>query len=206
MNEFALPVQIVPQKITRPNLEIYYPQITQGTNPFALQNMNREIFDLVLRLTQEQGYFQNPQGHQVTGFFEVKNNQRGVLSLNISNYTYPLQAAHGTTIIKSLTFDIATGKSYKLHELFKLDSNYIEVLNKIIQTQIRERKIPIINGFIGVTPNQDYYIADKVLVIYYQLYEMTPYVFGFPMFPISVYQIQNLIREDGPLGVMLINR
>ncbi|WP_368073024.1 RsiV family protein [Virgibacillus salinus] len=54
-------------------------------------------------------------------------------------------------------------------------------------------------------PDQDFYIADKALVIYFQLYEITPYVFGFPMFPISVYAIKDIINEDGPLGRMAEN-
>ena len=48
-------------------------------------------------------------------------------------------------------------------------------------------------------------MADKALVIYFQLYDITPYVFGFPMFPISVYEIQDIIDENGPLGRMAVN-
>ncbi|MFA5537188.1 MAG: DUF3298 domain-containing protein [Bacillota bacterium] len=206
MNEFALPLQIVSRRMVLPNLEIFFPQIIFGTNQSALQSMNRQITDLVQRLIREQGYFQDPMRTQVNGFFELKNNQRGVLSLVIGNYTYPYHAAHGLTILKSLTFDIATGRNYQLRELFKPNADYQRRLDTIIKRQIREREIPIINGFVGVKPDQDYYIADKALVIYYQLYAMTPYVFGFPMFPISVYEIRDIIREDGPLGVMLINR
>lgn len=206
MKEFAWPLQIVPRRMVLPNLEIFYPQITFGTNQSALQSMNKQTSDLVQKLIQEQGYYQDPFRAQVNGFFEIKNNQRGVLSLTIGNYTYHYHAAHGNTIIKSLTFDIDTGKNYQLHELFKPNSNYLKRLDEIIKKQIKERDIPIINGFVGVKPDQDYYIADKALVIYYQLYVMTPYVFGFPMFPISVYEIQDIIKEDSPLGVMLINR
>lgn len=78
-------------------------------------------------------------------------------------------------------------------------------LSDIVLKQIKEREIDLLGEFKPVKPNQDYYIADKSLVIYYQLYEITPYVFGFPQFPISVYEIQDIINEDGPLGVMLIN-
>ena len=38
--------------------------------------------------------------------FEIKNNQRQVLSLSLSNYTYHYRAAHGMTYIKSITFDL----------------------------------------------------------------------------------------------------
>ena len=35
------------------------------------------------------------------------------------------------------------------------------------------------------------------------LYELTPSVYGFPMFPISVYDIQDIIDENGPLGRLI---
>jgi hypothetical protein len=40
-------------------------------------------------------------------------------------------------------------------------------------------------------------------VLYYQLYEMTAYVFGFPYFPISIYEMADIVAEDGPLGRMM---
>ena len=60
------------------------------------------------------------------GEFEIKNNQRQVLSLSLSNYTYHYHAAHGMTYIKSLTFDLQKEKQCKLKDLFKPGSNYIE--------------------------------------------------------------------------------
>lgn len=203
MNTIILPLQIIPWRLTLPNLEVFYPKIVAGTNPEAMERMNQQIYDLMQRLITSQDYYQNPQTAQVTGSFELKNNQRGVLSLTLINYTYHLHAAHGNTIIKSLTFDIATGKNYQLGELFKPNTNYQQRLGRIIEKQIRERQIPLLEKFPGVKPNQDYYIADKALVIYYQLYELTAYVYGLPMFPISVFEIQDIIKENSPLGVML---
>jgi len=205
MNSIQLPVQIIPQRMTMPNLDVFYPLIVAGTNPIAMQRMNQQIYNLVNRLITEQGYYQNPQMTQVTGSFELKTNERGVLSLSIINYTYRQHAAHGLTVIRSLTFDIRTGKNYLLHELFKPESDYVKILSGMIKEQIEERNIELIEEFKGIRPDQDYYIADKAWVIYYQLYELTAYAFGFPHFPISVYDLQDIIRENTPLGVMLGN-
>ena len=117
-------------------------------------------------------------------------------------YYYAYQAAHGMTIVKSLTFDIKTGRTYKLSSLFKPDSNYVKVLSDIISLQIKVREIPLLDDFKGIDPEQDYYIADKSLVVYFQLYEITPYVYGLPYFPISVYELQDIIRDEGALGRM----
>lgn len=205
MNGIQLPIQIIPKRITMLNLDVFYPFIIAGTNPSAMQRMNQQIYNLVNRLIVEQGYYQSSQMTQVNGYFEIKTNERGVLSLSIINYTYRYHAAHGLTVIRSLTFDIQTGRNYLLYELFKPESNYIKILSEMIQEQIEERDIVLLEEFKGVRPDQDYYIADKALVIYYQLYELTAYAFGFPQFPISVYALQDIIKEDSPLGVMLAN-
>ncbi|NLC76899.1 MAG: DUF3298 and DUF4163 domain-containing protein [Clostridia bacterium] len=205
MNPTQLPVQIIPKRLVRQNLNVVYPMVTAGTNPMAMHTMNRQIYSLVDRLIAEQGYYQSPQTISVTGYFEIKNNQRGVLSISIINYAYPERAAHGLTIIKSLNFDIRTGSNYSLEQLFIPGSDYQTRLETIIKEQIREREIPVITEFPGVSPRQDYYIADKALVIYYQLYELAPYAYGFPQFPISVYELQDIIREDSLLAPMLMN-
>jgi hypothetical protein len=152
-------------------------------------------------MLSDQGYYSNPRT-QVTASYEVKTNERGVLSLSLNNYAFA-GGAHGMTIIKSLTFDVSTGRIYSLADLFKPGSDYQRVLSAIIEKQIKEREIPVINEFTGIKPDQDYYIADKVLVVYFQLYDLTPYAYGFPEFPITVYQVEDIVDENGPLGRMI---
>ena len=202
VNTTPLPVQIEARHYTMPKLDVYVPVVTGGqTPPAALGAMNRQISGNVRMLLQEQGYGTNPLT-DTTGSFEIKTNQRHVLSLSLINYAYS-GGAHGNTLIRSLTFDTATGKSYSLRELFKPGSNYVERLSAHVAAQIKSRGIPVLYDFKSIRPDQDYYIADKALVLYFQLYELTPYVYGFPYFPISVYAIQDIVDEQGPLGRML---
>lgn len=107
------------------------------------------------------------------------------------------------TVIKSLTFNVTSGTTYTLSELFKPNSNYVRRLSNIVRQQIAQRQIPLLNKFTGIKPDRDYYIADKALVLYFQLYELAAYVYGFLYFPIPVYEIQDIINESGPLGLML---
>ncbi|SFB21989.1 protein of unknown function [Lentibacillus halodurans] len=143
---------------------------------------------------------------EMDGSFEIKNNQRDILSLSLSNYAYHDQAAHGMTYIISLTFDLQQRKRCNLSDLFKSGSNYVERLSDLINGQILQRDIPTFDDQVDIQPEQDFYIADKSLVIYFQLYEITPYVFGFPMFPISVYTIEDIIDKNGPLGRMAVHQ
>lgn len=201
-----LPVSIQTKMITEKGRKIYYPIVVGLKNNHIEEKINQKIFNLVKWLIEEQYKEQGASSFiEMIGTFEIKTNERNVLSLSFSNYAYAEHHAHGLTLMKSLTFDIQTGKSYQLKDLFKPGSNYISILSKMIQQQIRERNIQLLNEFTEISADQDFYIADKTLVIYFQLYEITPYYVGFPMFPISAYSLENILIEDGPLGRMLVN-
>ncbi len=201
-----LPVIIKPTKLNYLGANIIYPQVVDFPNRIVQQSINQTILQLVISLINKQSEEQGvPIFEEMIGTFEIKNNQQDILSLTLSNYAYAHHHAHGLTIMKSLTFDTQTGKVYSLSELFKHGSNYIDVLSALVQEQIKTRHIDLLNPFPGVSPTQDFYIADKTLVLYYQLYDITPYYFGFPIFPISVYEIDNIINENGPLGRMATN-
>lgn len=202
----TFPVRIRTESISGgPDKTVYYPRVVGMRNPVLERTINRAIVRQTQQLINEQVGNMPSTVVEMLGLYEIKNNQREVLSLSLSNYTYHYQAAHGMTYIKSLTFDLQKGKQCELKDLFKQGSDYVARLSALIDAQIKEREIQILDGFTAIRPDQDFYIADKTLVIYFQLYEITPYVFGFPMFPISVYDIQDIIEEEGPLGRMAQN-
>lgn len=202
----TLPVSIKSLKITSgPKQTVFYPKVMQMTNQQLQRLINTAIVYETQKLINEQVGNMPTTVKEMLGFYEIKNNQRQVLSLTFSNYTYHDQTAHGMTYFRSLTFDLKKGKQCQLRDLFKPEVDYMKKLSEIIKMQMKQRDIPLLHEFNTIKPNQDFYIADKTLVIYFQLYEITPYVFGFPMFPISVYDIQELIDENGPLGRMAVN-
>ncbi|AMA73999.1 MULTISPECIES: DUF3298 and DUF4163 domain-containing protein [Aneurinibacillus] len=202
MDSYNFPVYIQTMSILAPNVTIYYPRVEGLKNKAVQEKINVIILHQVYALIQEQGYYQNPTTIEMLGHYEIKSNERDILSLTLENYAYILHHAHGLTILKSLTINIQTGKLYQLKDLFQQGSDYIKRLSNIIQFQIKKRNIPLLGEFKGIRPDQDFYIADKALVIYFQLYEITPYYVGFPMFPISVYDLEDIINENGPLGKM----
>lgn len=201
MNANLYPLSVYPSRLHVPNGNIVYPVVTSYENQATAAKMNDTIWRETLRLLEKQGVPGNPQAES-TGYYEIKTNERNVLSLSLFNYTYS-GGAHGLTIQKSLTFDAETGHQYTLAELFQPDSGFGETLTKMVRAQIQERDIPLLTDPPVVRPDADFYIADKALVIYYQVYEIAPYVYQFAYFPISVYSIQNMIVEEGPLGRMI---
>lgn len=206
MTSQSLPVQIQTMVLQQQGTTIYYPQVVGLQNTNVQQSINQSINQLVHSLIQWQHQQQGADSFtEMIGSFEIKTNERNILSLSLTNYAFAYQHAHGLTLIKSLTFNVQTGEQYQLKDLFKPGSDYAGVLSKIIQKQINERDIQLLGDFSGISPDQDFYIADKALVVYFQLYEITPYYVGFPMFPISVYALQDIINENGLLGQMAVN-
>lgn len=201
MEGIQLPVTITTQRLTSLRLDVYYPMAGIMDSMVAQKKINTSILNLVNEMIKEQGYYENHQT-EITGSYQIKTNENGVLSLSLINFAYS-GGAHGLTVVKSLTTDIETGKTYKLRDLFKPDLDYTKKLSDIIQGQIEKRDISLLGDFRGVAKEQDFYLADKSLVVYYQLYEIAPYVYGIPYFPISVYEIQDIINENGPLGRMM---
>ncbi|MGG1658940.1 DUF3298 domain-containing protein [Brevibacillus sp. NRS-1366] len=197
-----LPATVLTRTITRLGTTIYYPQLAGLANQQAEKDINKAILQTVHGLIHEQQRVQIPGNTQMQGSYEIKSNERGIFSVTLTNYAYTPQMAHGMTFMGTVTADIQTGKLYTLRDLFKPGSDYVKVISDHIKLQIKERNIPTLNGFTSIKPDQDYYIADKALVIYFQLYEITPYYVGFPMFPISVYDLESVIAETGPLSIM----
>jgi hypothetical protein len=200
---FQLPVGIQTQTTASHNVTIYFPLVVGLQNRLVSDHINRTITHLVHWMRQEQlSKYQTGTLIEMVGHYEIKTNERGILSLTLSNYAYSSPMAHGYTILKSLTFDVNTGKLYTLQDLFKPGSDYVKVLSNNVSLQLKQRDIPLLDGFTSIQPNQDYYLADKSLVLYFQLYEITPGYVGFPMFPISVYDVQSIATEDGPLSTL----
>ncbi|MCH7323188.1 RsiV family protein [Solibacillus sp. MA9] len=167
--------------------------------------MNHAIYEQVKALISLQTGNMPTTVDEMLGFYEIKNNQRQLLSLSLTNYTYHKQAAHGMTYIKSLTFDFNNEKICQLNDLFTPGADYVQRISELVEIQIIQRDIPLLGEFTGIRPDQDFYIADKSLVIYFQLYEITPYVVGLPMFPISVFDLVDIIDEQSPLSRMAVN-
>lgn len=188
-----------------PNKVVYYPEVMGVDDIHWQQQVNQHIAQQTQQLIHMQIGDSPITLVTMIGSYEIKNNQRNILSLTQSNSAYHDHAAHGMNYIMSLTFDMGKEQVCTLSELFVPNSRYVERLSKLVAEQIKARGIETFEPFTTINPEQPFYIADKTLVLYYQLYDITPYVFGFPFFPISVYDIADIVVDDGALGVMAVN-
>lgn len=197
----TLPVYIKTNSYVTPTINIYYPFVYGFSDNEVQKKINYEITTLMYNLISE--LRRRDLITYISGSYEIKTNERNVLSITLTGLG-DFQGVHPITIVKALTVDIETGDVYQLSDLFKSDSDYIKVLSEMVYKQIKEHDIPLLGEFKGVKPNQDYYIADKGLIIYFQQYEIAPYVAGLPYFLDPIYNLQDLIPEDGILERMII--
>lgn len=193
----ALPVCIRSMRYKFPPLiDFYFPEVIGMTDGRAQQNMNNQIIHLMNRLISQ--FNQEDYTTYITGSFEIKANQRDVLSL-ILWALGDFGGAHPMTYVDTLNFDVTTGVNQSLQSQFKPGSDYVKRLSDIVAVQIKERNIPLLDEFTGIRPNQNYYISDNVLILYFDLYDIAPYAAGFPYFPIPLYQIEDIIDENSLL-------
>lgn len=200
---FHFPAVIHASRITFAKAELWVPVVSGVYNQAAQLEINKSLQIAVSELVGDHGSLEDPRA-EMKGWFELKTNEKGVLSLSLFNYAYT-GGTHGVTLQHSYTFDIVSGKSYSLADLFKPGSAYVKYLSDLVRAQIESRQIATLEPFRTILPNQPFYIADRALVIYFPLFELTPYAFGFPYFPISVYDIADIINPTGPLAVMAVN-
>ncbi|GKV65769.1 MULTISPECIES: DUF3298 and DUF4163 domain-containing protein [Sporosarcina] len=189
-------IQTYHVKNTKPKVDIYYPVITQLEESKMMQQLNQMIFKEMNKLLVEGNYYE-PSLVELLASYELKNNQRGLLSINLIVYSFT-GGAHGMTYCKSLTFDTKTGRSYSLPDLFKPGSPYVQRISEYIRRHIQQWEISVLEPFTKIRPDQDFYIADTSLVVYFQLYEISPYVQGFPYFPIPLLDLQDIIKPNSP--------
>jgi len=159
--------------------------------------INEEILKGVYQLI---GMQKEPNIIEMVGEYEAKLNDHSLLSIVMSNYAIWQGAAHGMTYRLSYTFSLKDGRNIPLPELFKPGSDYVKRLSDIVKRQIKERDITLITDFKSISPSQSYFLTEKTLTLYFQLYEYTPYYYGFPEFPVPYKEIADIINPRGPLG------
>ncbi|HWP96968.1 MAG TPA: protease inhibitor I42 family protein [Syntrophomonadaceae bacterium] len=125
--------------------------------------------------------------------YTIGNHENGFLSMYIDYYQYT-GGAHGITNRKAYNIDLKTGKTLALSALFQDGFDYPATVNQAIHKQIDtapDNYFSGESGFNGITADQDYYIQNDNLVVYFQEYQIAPYAAGFPEFKIPLNQLRD---------------
>ncbi|WP_296644353.1 DUF3298 and DUF4163 domain-containing protein [Romboutsia sp. 13368] len=118
---------------------------------------------------------------------DVTYDRNNIISIVMTKYEFT-GGAHGMTYLDTYNYNLLTGDRLTLGDMFKPEVDYKEVVNKFIIEEINNN--PEIyfkgdEGFKGIRENQDFYIDEDGVVIYFGLYEITPYYVGIPKFKLK---------------------
>jgi inhibitor of cysteine peptidase len=118
-------------------------------------------------------------------------NQQGILSIVFYNYQYS-GGAHGLTVQSSKTFDLLTGKQYKLQDLFVDGADYVGIITQGVKQAMQDQGLSeaLLSPFRSIRADQDFYLTNDALVVYFQAYEYFPYAAGIPEFGVDYAALQ----------------
>ena len=132
---------------------------------------------------------------------KVTLNKDGIISLVTEHYTY-LGGAHGTTVWVPYTINVNEESPHpmELRELFKTEDDYIDTINRLID-ELVEADPEKYSGLwaephINADDHQNqFYLTDEELVIFFPPYELSYYAKGFIEFPIRRTELNALLKD-----------
>ncbi|WP_293983188.1 DUF3298 and DUF4163 domain-containing protein [uncultured Clostridium sp.] len=179
--------------------DLILPQFQGGKNAENVNKINLKINnDIMPKLNEAEktatDYYGNLNAEepafpfQVYSRYTVTKDGRDIISFYNDYYEF-LGGAHGLTTRTSYTIDENLERILNLNEIFKKGYDYKSVINDEIKKQISkepDKYFETADKFKGISDNQGYYISNDNIVIYYQVYEIAPYVAGIPEFNIPI--------------------
>jgi hypothetical protein len=181
---------------------ICYPEIKGLGNEQIQKEINEQIEDIFIGdnpKSEEDNGEQDAYIEDTTINYLIEKNKDIIILLKSDSY-YPLGAAHGSGYLTYYHLNINNGRTYKLSDLFKKDSNYTGVLRDIINKKIAEEnqeELAFYDNVIEIGENQGFTVNKDYLEIYFQQYEIAPYAAGFPSFEIPYGDIIDIIDTEG---------
>ena len=155
-------------------------------SPYS-ENKNQEITkDTIL----EYNYY---------GTFDIKFFKKNFISIELNGSYYVLGSAHPMPVRKAENINLITGKFYILEDLFIKNSPWKEYLNTLIKSMInfdKEYNYVFKDSFTGIDNNQNFYIDEDNLYIYFKPYDIAPYSAGFVTFKIPFTQLNKIINKN----------
>ncbi|MDP4083370.1 MAG: WG repeat-containing protein [Bacillota bacterium] len=187
---------IVIENKYKPNKDylVYFPQVSGGSNV----EIQRKINLFLKEFSGIKTVSSNKQlDSSYTGDFDVPYFQKDLLVIEKTGYDYPFGAAHGIPLRRYAHINLKTGTIYQLKDLFKPGSQYVKMISGMIASRIKNKSYVFKDRYTGIRPDQPFFIDHNGLNIYFNPYEIAPYVAGFPTFEIPFEEVKSLIDDEG---------
>ena len=192
------------------NINVQYPQFNSLDYPAACAKINavikKEAQDAIAfgksSAVDLEGVDFGGETRQCATWFDysVSYNRNGLLCVVLTDYQYA-GGAHGNTAQIAHTFDVKTGKEYTFGDLMK-DTSYLPGVNASVRKQIDMRKKSYgvfefsDDPFKTVSAKQDFYLSNRGVTVYFQLYDHFPYAAGIQQFVIDPEALRGKLKPQ----------
>lgn len=158
-------------------------------NPNILANINNVIHqnvdDFKSGLFAEDNQFED--GLLASSNYAVTFNKNYILSTILS--FMGIVKGEPTPLynqINNFNYDLITGNTISLKDVFKNDIDYVEVVKKYVNYKISQNKDLFYENYDLYIPNdQAFYLTDDAIIIYFGVDEIAPASSGVPKFRMS---------------------
>lgn len=192
------------------DVTIEVPQLT-GLEDSAVQDSVNSVFDDIMTLAKQdvetleaESKQYADEGQSLAAYeiginYSVPYNHHGVISVVVSDYRY-LGGAHGGEYRSAYTFDLKTGEVRRLDDLMEDGSDYRELINNSIKSEIVERvgseELYEIATFEDIGDEPAFYLVQDAIVFYFQQYEYFPYVAGIQEFSVEYADLSGMLKSE----------
>jgi hypothetical protein len=184
------------------------PVYTGKISPEIIENINNNFYNDIMEFKTEieksaednwskmKSEGKAPIPFQVSNIYNTTYNNNGILSTTLL-YQEFINGINNF-IKTSYNYDLSTGKSLSLKDLFLNNVNYKEVLDSIIRNQLAinpQDYFPnSLKNFKGISMDQPFYLDDGNLVVFFGFNEIAPISSNIPTIKIPLSEIKGYLK------------
>ena len=180
-------------------VRIYYPEVEELKDKSVAEKINKELYSKFV--TEPMKGIENAEvATTLISEYNVKRINDLLIVQRISNY-YMAGASHNMPIEETYHIDLNTGKFYTFADLFKENSNYLDLLSKLVKEQMVQRQKEgkgtyFIEEFKGINEKQNFTLFKDYIQLYFYPFEVAQYADGFTRFNIPYSDIMDVLNTD----------
>ena len=183
-------------------LHIKYPLVQSLKDKAVQDKINNNIYSIIFRLRDENA--SALKKHQKDYSYYVKSDaafdRNDILSIKFEESLSIPFYAHSFNAVYTVTVNTKDGSIYKLNDLFDPSASWEADLNGILKKDIdelaKESEIPPIEVFKSIDKEQEFYLSNDGLVIYWQEARYFPRYLGPLEVTIKYSDIRGLLRKE----------
>ncbi len=196
--------------------EIIYPKIVlnqkyidhNNYNKYIIQNINDMMYrdtikhkeSIEKQATEYAKNYNNSKfkyKYQLYIDFKLGYDKNDLISIPTEKHIF-MGKTYDIAYLISYNYDLKTGQSIELKDLFRKNVDYKSIINDHILKEIKKNNEVFFmedSGFKGINEKQNFYINKDSIIIYFEIYEIAPYNVVIPIFKINFQEIKKYLNS-----------